>query len=284
MKSRLRVIVLAATASVVVGIAAGLATAGDSGVSAGRQATKLTPGSYKIKSALSTKLEVPSPKGTSNGRGTFTATLKVVSASKASLTWKLAFAHLTGPALAAHVHLGAPGKAGKVIVPLCGPCRSGHGGTKSVTGAAAAAMIAGKTYVNVHTKANPKGEIRGTVKATPPKSSGGGSNQYANITVAVTPALVAKGKQLSENFGCEACHTLNGAKSTGPTWKGLAGRKVHLTTGQVVTATDGYLINAIEQPDADIAEGYSSGIMSTAIGNIPLAQAKAIVAYIKSVK
>lgn len=144
-------------------------------------------------------------------------------------------------------------------------------------------MIAGKTYVNVHTKANPNGEIRGTVKAA---SAGGGTaaNPYANMTVAVTPALVAKGKQLSESFGCEACHTLTGAKSTGPTWKGLAGRTVHLDNGKVLKATDGYLINAIEQPDAEIVEGYSSGIMTTAIGNIPVSQAKAIVAYIKSVK
>jgi cytochrome c oxidase subunit 2 len=104
------------------------------------------------------------------------------------------------------------------------------------------------------------------------------------MTVATTAALVAQGKALSDKFGCEACHTLTGAKSTGPTWKGLAGRKVHLTDGQVVTATDGYLINAIEQPDAEIVQGYSSGIMTTAIGNIPLAQAKAIVAYIKSLK
>ena len=281
MKSRLRVIVIAATTSVVVGIAAGFATAGDSGVSASRQATKLTPGSYKINTTMNTKLEVPRPKGTTSGTGTFKATLKVVSATKASLTWKLSFAHLTGPALAAHVHLGAPGKAGKVVVPLCGPCRSGRGGTKSVTAVAAAAMIAGKAYVNVHTKANPNGEIRGTVKAKAPSTSG---NPYANIAVALTPALIAQGKALSEKYGCEACHTLNGKELTGPTWKGLAGRNVRLTTGQVVRATDGYLINAIEQPDAEITEGYSSGIMSTAIGNIPLAQAKAIVAYIKSVK
>jgi hypothetical protein len=283
MNKRSRFTVIAATAGIAVGVAAGLATAGDTGTSATRGATKLTPGSYKIKTTMSTKLEVPRPKGATKGTGTFTGTLKVVSASKASLTWKLSFAHLTGPAIAAHVHLGGPGKAGKVVVPLCGPCRSGRGGKSSVTAVAAAAMIAGKSYVNVHTKANPKGEIRGTVKA----ASAGGStaaNPYANMTVAVTPALVAKGKQLSDKFGCEACHTINGADSTGPTWKGLAGRKVHLTTGQVMTATDGYLINAIEQPDAEIAEGYSSGIMSTAIGNIPVSQAKALVAYIKSVK
>jgi hypothetical protein len=278
---RLRVTVIVATAGVLVGVGAGFATAGDSGTSTSRKADRLTPGSYPIKTTLNTRLEVPRPKSTTRASGTFTGTLKVASATKATLTWKLSFARLTGPALAAHIHLGTPGKSGKIVVPLCGPCRSGRGGTKAVSAAAATAMIAGKAYVNVHTKANPGGEIRGTVKA---KAASTSANPYANITVAMTPALVAQGKALSEKYGCEACHTLTGAKLTGPTWKGLAGRNVHLTTGQVVRATDGYLINAIEQPDAEIAEGYSSGIMSTAIGNIPLAQAKAIVAYIKSVK
>jgi cytochrome c1 len=276
-----RSVAVVMVAGVLVGVGAGLATAGQSGVRTSEGTAALTPGAYAIKTTLNTKLEVPRPKGTTTATGTFRGTLKVASKTKATLTWKLSFAHLTGPALAAHVHLGAPGKAGKVVVPLCGPCRSGRGGTKAVSAVAAAAMVAGKAYVNVHTKANPGGEIRGTVKATASNTSG---NPYANITVAVTPALVAQGKALSERYGCEACHTLTGGKSTGPTWKGLAGRNVRLTTGQVVRATDGYLINAIEQPDAQVTEGYSSGIMSTAIGNIPLAQAKAIVAYIKSVK
>jgi cytochrome c1 len=278
---RRRVTAIVMAACVLVGVGAGLATAGPSGARKSEGTAALTPGAYPIKTTLNTKLEVPRPKGTTTATGTFSGTLKVASKTKATLTWKLSFAHLTGPALAAHVHLGAPGKVGKVVVPLCGPCRSGRGGTKAVSAVAAAAMIAGKAYVNVHTKANPGGEIRGTVKAKASNTSG---NPYANITVAVTPALVAQGKALSERYGCEACHTLNGEKSTGPTWKGLAGRNVRLTTGQVVRATDGYLISAIEQPDAEITEGYSSGIMSTAIGNIPLAQAKAIVAYIKSVK
>jgi CHRD domain-containing protein/cytochrome c len=253
---------------------------GRSDTSASPAATKLTPGSYKIATKLNTKLEVPRPRGATRGTGTFTGTLEVASAKRATLTWKLTFARLTGPAIAAHVHLGAPGKAGKVLVPLCGPCRSGRGGTKRVSPAAATAMITGKAYVNVHTKRNPRGEIRGTVKATAP--AGSSANPYANIRVAVTPKLVAQGKALSDRYGCEACHTVTGAQLTGPTWQGLAGSKVRLTTGQVVRATDGYLINAIEQPDAQITQGFSSGVMTTAIGNISLAQAKAIVAYIKS--
>ena len=282
MNRRLRVAVIVATAGVLLGLGGGVATTGRSDSSTAREATKLTPGSYKVNTKLNTRLEVPRPKGTTRGTGTFTGTLKVVNAKRATLAWRLTFARLTGPAIAAHVHLGAPGKAGKVVVPLCGPCRSGRGGTRRVSAAAATAMIAGRAYVNVHTKRNPGGEIRGTVKAAAP--AGSSANPYANIKVAVTPKLVAQGKALSDQFGCEACHTLTGAKSSGPTWKGLAGRNVRLTTGQVVKATDGYLINAIVQPDAEIVEGYSSGIMSTAIGNIPLAQAKAIVAFIKSLK
>jgi cytochrome c1 len=281
MDKRLRVTLVAVTTGVIVAIAAGLATACDS---ASRQATRLTPGSYKINTKLTTGLAVPHPKGTMKGTGKLTGVLKVTSATKASLTWKLTYAHLTGAALSAQIHLGEAGKTGKKLLSLCAPCRSGRHGTTSVAAAAATALAANKTYVNVSTKANPKGEIRGNVKTT---ATGGGTtsaNPYANMTVAVTPALVAQGKALSDKFGCEACHTLTGAKSTGPTWKGLAGRKVHLTDGQVVTATDGYLINAIEQPDAEIVQGYSSGIMTTAIGNIPVAQAKAIVAYIKSLK
>ena len=144
-----------------------------------------------------------------------------------------------------------------------------------------AAIAAGKTYVNVHTKANPAGEIRGQVSAS---GSGGNDNPYANIVIPTTPALVAQGKALSDKYGCLACHTIDGAQLTGPTWKGLAGKNVKLTTGQTVRATDGYLMWAILQPDAQIVDGYSSGVMTTAIGNIPVSQTKAIVAYIKSLK
>jgi len=277
-----RIAIVAATAGVLVAVGAWFAAVGHSGTSAARAEAALTPGTYTIKTAMNTKLEVPKPKGTTTATGQFTGTLKVTSATKAALTWKLTFAHLTGPALASHVHLGIAGKTGRIVVPLCVACKTGAHGAKAVTAIAAAAMVSGKAYVNVHTRTNPAGEIRGQVKAKASTSTS--ANPYANITVTATPALVAQGKALSEKYSCEGCHTIDGTNSTGPTWKGLAGRTVHLTTGQSVRATDGYLIWAIEQPDAQIVAGYSSGVMTTAIGNISLPQAKAIVAYIKSVK
>src|SRR5436190_8280104 len=261
-----RIAIVVVTVSLLAGVGAWLTSAGNSGT------TALTPGNYTIKTTLNTKQEVPKLKGTTTASGQFTGTLKITSATKATLVWKLTFAHLTGAALASHVHLGVVGKSGKIVVPLCAPCRSGAHGSKPVTAVAAAAMVSGKAYVNVHTKTNPAGEIRGQVKAKAAATSG---NPYANVTVATTPALVAAGKSASSRYSCEGCHTLDGTSSTGPTWKGLAGRTIHLNNGQTVKATDGYLIWSIEQPDAQIVAGYSSGVMTTAIGNISLSQAKA---------
>jgi hypothetical protein len=283
MNKKLKVAIVTIAAMLVVGVAAGFALAGHSSPRATLGATALAPGSYTIKTTLNTKLEVPHPKGTTTATGSFTGTLKVINASKSTLTYKLTYARLTGKGLAAHVHLGAAGKAGRIVVPLCAPCASGVHSAKAISSVAALAMIAGKAYVNVHTAKNPAGEIRGQIKAKPP-ASGGSDNPYAGMTVTSTPALVAQGKSLSTKYSCEGCHTLNGQNSAGPTWKGLAGRTVRLTTGKSVKADDPYLIWAIEQPDAQIVSGYSSGIMTTAIGNISLPQAKALVAYIKSVK
>lgn len=108
---------------------------------------------------LNAAQETPRPKGTSRAAsGTFTAAL-----SGKTLKWKLTFAHLTGAATAAHIHLGAKDKSGAVLVPLCGPCKSATSGTVKVTATAIKAMAGGKAYVNVHTKKNPNGEIRGQV-------------------------------------------------------------------------------------------------------------------------
>ena len=119
------------------------------------------PKVQKYTATLNVGQETPNPKGTKGGTGHFTATY-----SGTTLKWTLTFSHLTGPATAAHLHKAPPGKPGPVAVALCGPCKSPATGT--ITGETAAATItafkAGQYYVNVHTKKNPDGEIRGQIK------------------------------------------------------------------------------------------------------------------------
>jgi hypothetical protein len=117
------------------------------------------------RTALNARQSVPRARGrVGRARGTFTVTATKSGAS-ASVAWRLTFSRLTGRALAAHIHLGARGRAGRVLVPLCQPCRSGARGRVTLSGAALAALEAGRTYVNVHTRRNPGGEIRGQVPA-----------------------------------------------------------------------------------------------------------------------
>jgi mono/diheme cytochrome c family protein len=100
------------------------------------------------------------------------------------------------------------------------------------------------------------------------------------------PGLAGKGQKLFASLSCQSCHTTDGSKSTGPTFKGLYGSQVKLTTGQTVTADMAYLLAAIQDPDKQIVAGYSPGIMSSAIkkGAVSTADARALIAFMKTLK
>jgi len=94
------------------------------------------------------------------------------------------------------------------------------------------------------------------------------------------------GKGLYASLGCQGCHSLDGSKSTGPTFKGLYGSKVQLTNGKTVTADDKYLLDSIIDPDLDIVQGYQPGVMTSVVkkGQIPKDQAQQLVDFIKQQK
>jgi hypothetical protein len=113
----------------------------------------------KFKAALDGKSEVPA----NTSAGTGTADIDYDAASK-KMTYKLTYSGLSGPATAAHFH--GPAEAGKnagVAVPIANAGTSPVEGSATLTDAQAADLMAGKLYVNVHTAANPGGEIRGQV-------------------------------------------------------------------------------------------------------------------------
>lgn len=118
---------------------------------------------FSLKATLNVRQEVPRPLDARGARGSFRATLRRT-ARGGVLSWRLSFRGLTGRALAAHIHRGKRRKAGAVVIKLCSPCSSRERGKAKVKGEALFRTIRqGRSYVNVHTKRNPAGEIRGQI-------------------------------------------------------------------------------------------------------------------------
>lgn len=161
-----------------------------------------------------------------------------------------------------------------------------------------AGLIAGAIVIGIAAAAYAVGYHRGehhnrtasAASTTAPTATGQTTTPSTapSTTVAVTPALIAQGKQLYTSDGCSACHSLTGTPGAGPSFKGLAGSNVTLTTGQTVTADDAYLEQSITNPDAQVVKGYHPGIMAPAISGFGLGgkpdEIRALVAFIKSQK
>lgn len=117
-----------------------------------------------IAAALTSRQEVPKPKGNvKRATGSFSGVVAKLGTT-GTIAWRLRFSRLTGRAIAAHIHVGRVGKAGPVVVALCGPCRNGQRGSAKLTAATLAALAAGRAYVNIHTPKNPGGEVRGQIR------------------------------------------------------------------------------------------------------------------------
>jgi hypothetical protein len=77
------------------------------------------------------------------------------------LTYSIAYTNTLGPETVAHIHKGAPGVAGPPIITL--PTGNPKEATVSLDAQNVADLLAGLLYVNIHTTANPNGEIRGQI-------------------------------------------------------------------------------------------------------------------------
>ena len=143
---------------------------------------------HKLTANLKARFEVPRPQGVPVGAtGRFTGTAVEQANNRARVTWRLTYSNLSGRAQAAHIHAGRVGRAGNVVVALCGPCRTGQRGTTMISHAQLRAIRAGRTYVNVHTRRNAAGEIRGQVKAREGAGSGTDSTTTTTTTETTQP-------------------------------------------------------------------------------------------------
>ncbi len=110
------------------------------------------------KVTLSGGQEVPPVTTSATGSGTITV------AADQSISGKITTTGIKGTA--AHIHLAAPGTNGPVIVPLTKDGENGWavGPGAKLQDAHYQAFKDGNLYVNVHSAANPNGEIRGQIK------------------------------------------------------------------------------------------------------------------------
>jgi Cu/Zn superoxide dismutase len=114
----------------------------------------------KYTATLDAKSEVPptDSKGTGKAKLAYNPTTM-------ELKYTITYKKLTGDAVAAHFHGPADaGVSAGVEVPIT-VSKSPIKGTATLTDAQASDLAAGKWYVNIHTAANPNGEIRGQVVA-----------------------------------------------------------------------------------------------------------------------
>ncbi len=109
-----------------------------------------------FKGAMSGAQEVPAK--TSDGKGDVLATLDT---STKVLSYTVSYTGLSGPATAGHIHGPAAAGANAAVAIPFASAASPISGKATLTDAQMADLMAGKMYANVHTAANPGGEIRG---------------------------------------------------------------------------------------------------------------------------
>ena len=114
--------------------------------------------STKIKADLSSKSEVP-PTVVDDAEGEVEV---IIDKKNNKLTWEIEYKNLTGAVTGAHFHGPATiSENAGAALPIDGDLTSPIKGEATLTAEQMTEVLAGKWYVNLHTAANPEGEIRG---------------------------------------------------------------------------------------------------------------------------
>jgi len=95
------------------------------------------------------------------------------------------------------------------------------------------------------------------------------------------------GLSLMKKNACFSCHTQDGSKLIGPSFKGVFGRNEIVDTDGVehtVTVDEVYIKRSIKNPNADVVKGFAKGLMVPYEKILSDEQIDQIIGYLKTVK
>ncbi|NIM19095.1 MAG: cytochrome c oxidase subunit II [Candidatus Latescibacteria bacterium] len=99
-------------------------------------------------------------------------------------------------------------------------------------------------------------------------------------------SLIRRGERLSKIKGCSACHSTDGSRMVGPTFKGIFGRStVVVANGEEreVVVDEDYLRKATLNPEAEIVKGFQA-LMPPQRSLLDDEELDAIIEYLKQLK
>jgi len=88
------------------------------------------------------------------------------------------------------------------------------------------------------------------------------------------------GAKLYETKACVTCHSLDGSKKTGPSFKGVFGHSVPLKDGSTVTVDEEYIRRSIMEPLSQVVAGFEP-VMPVYGGTLSPEDIDALIAFIK---
>jgi len=109
-------------------------------------------------------------------------------------------------------------------------------------------------------------------------------NKWYNDT---TASADHPGLAVLKKNACISCHSLDGTKIVGPSFKGIWGHEVEVITNgeeRTVTVDEDYIKRSVYEPNADVVKDFKSGLMISYKDLVSEDELKDIIEYIKTLK
>jgi cytochrome c oxidase subunit 2 len=107
---------------------------------------------------------------------------------------------------------------------------------------------------------------------------------WFNDTTATTEM---PGLAILKKNACVSCHSLDGSKIVGPSFKGIWGHEAEVITNgeeRTVTVDEEYVKRSIYEPNADVVKGFNEGLMISYKDLVTEDEIKDIIEYLKTLK